>query len=52
MEYPLPVVRKNGVGNSKDKHMRMKGMYDEKQGNVIVPTHPEEDVNTMGKDKE
>ena len=28
-EYPLPVVRVNGVGKLEDKHTRMKGMNDE-----------------------
>ena len=44
-EYPLPVVRTNSVGKLEDKHARMKGMYNEKKGNVIVPTHPKEDVD-------
>ena len=30
MEYPLPVVKKNGVGRSKDKHARVKRMNDKK----------------------
>ena len=50
MEYPLPVVRENGMGKSKDKHVRVKRMYYEKQRNIIIPTHPEEDMKAMRKD--
>ena len=28
-EYPLPVVKTNGVGKSEDRQVRVKGMYNE-----------------------
>ena len=28
-KYPLPVVKKNGVGRSEDEHSRVKWMYNE-----------------------
>ena len=37
-------------GESEDKCVRMKWMYYEKEGDIIVPTHPKEDVNMSGKD--
>ena len=46
---PLPVVRKNSMGESEDKYMRVKRMYYEEKRNIVVPTHPEEDVNATGK---
>ena len=47
VEYPLPVVKANGMGKLEDNHTRMKGMNDKEKGNVIVPTHPQEDVDML-----
>ena len=47
VEYPLPVVKVNSVGKLEDNHTRMKGMNEEEQGNVIVSTHPQEDMDTL-----
>ena len=50
MEYPLPVVKENGVGRSKSNHARVNRMNDEKQRNIIVLTHSKEDMNATRKD--
>ena len=50
MKYPLPVVRENGVGRSENNHARVNRMNDENQRDIIVFTHPKEDMNTTRED--
>ena len=39
------------MGRSKNDHIQVKRMNDKKQGSIIIPTHPKEDMNMTRTDQ-
>ena len=52
MKYLLLVVKRNGVGKSKDKEAQVKMMNNKEARSIFVITHPRKNISTMREYKE
>ena len=52
MEYPLLVVKRNGVGKSKDNKMGVEQMNNKKTRHIVIAIHTKKNMSTTREHKE